>query len=175
MVRHGAVETPRLRLRPVTEEDADAVWLIHSDSRTNKYNPAGPMSDRLLARELARDWAANWMADGNGYWALEELTAPGVIIGFGGIRVVAWRGRQVYTLYYRLSPEAWGRGLASELVAAAVTRWREISENLPLVAYTTAENLASQKTAARGGLIRRPDLDEVTNTYTDVVFALGLD
>lgn len=175
MISHGTVQTPRLRLRPITEDDADAVWLIHSDLRTNKYNPAGPMSDRSLAREQARDWAANWIADGNGYWALEELTAPGVIIGFGGIRVVAWRERQVYNLYYRLSPAAWGRGLASELVAAAVARWREIGENLPLVAYTTADNLASLKTAARGGLTRRPDLDEVTDTYTDVVFALGLD
>lgn len=67
------------------------------------------------------------------------------------------------------------RSKACELVAAAVERWHEIGEFLPLVAYTTAGNLPSQKTAVRGGLTRRPDLDEVTDAYTDVVFALGLD
>ncbi|WP_104133796.1 GNAT family N-acetyltransferase [Cryobacterium sp. Y62] len=115
------------------------------------------------------------MTDGHGYWALEESQVPGVVIGFGGIRATNWRGRQVYNLYYRLAPAAWGKGLASELVKAAVERWHELGEFLPLVAYTTAANLSSQRTALKGGLIRRSDLDEVTNTYTDVVFALGLD
>lgn len=175
MIIDGTVETEHLRLRPVTDEDADSVWLLHSDSRTNQYNPAGPMTDRSKAEEQAREWAANWAADGNGYWALEELQAPGAVIGFGGIRLTHWRGRQVYNLYYRLSPAVWGRGLAGELVAVAVERWHKLGEYLPLVAYTTAENLPSQKTAIKGGLTRRPDLDEVTDAHTDVVFALGLD
>ena len=94
MITTGAVETEHLRLRPVIEADADSVWLLHSDARTNIYNPAGPMTDRSRAVEQAREWAANW-ADGHGYWALEELHVPGVVIGFGGIRAATWRGRQV--------------------------------------------------------------------------------
>lgn len=175
MTTNGTVETEHLLLRPVTEGDADSVWHIHSDPRTNQYNPAGPMADCSMAEDRVREWVGNWTTDGHGYWALEELNAPGVVIGFGGIRATQWRGRQVYNLYYRLSPEAWGRGLAGELVTAAVGRWRELGEPLPLVAYTTAENVPSQKTALKGGLTRRPDLDEVTDGYTDVVFALGLD
>ncbi|MDY7544512.1 MULTISPECIES: GNAT family N-acetyltransferase [unclassified Cryobacterium] len=175
MIAIGTIVTEHLRLRPVTDEDVESVWLLHSDSRTNRFNPAGPMTDRSQAEEQAREWAANWVNDGHGYWALEDLQVPGVVIGFGGIRAMNWRGRQVYNLYYRLAPAAWGRGLASELVAAAVERWHEFGENRPLVAYTTADNLPSQRTAVKGGLTRRPDLDEVTNTYTDVVFAIGLD
>ena len=175
MIMTGVIETEHLRLRPVIEEDADSVWLLHSDLRTNTYNPAGPMTDRSQAEEQAREWVANWTSDGHGYWALEELHVPGVVIGFGGIRAANWRGRQVYNLAYRLAPKVWGKGLAGELVVAAVERWHELGEHLPLVAYTTAENVPSQKTALRGGLTRRPDLDEVTSTHTDVVFALGLD
>ena len=175
MIMTGVIETEHLRLRPVIEEDADSVWLLHSDLRTNTYNPAGPMIDRSQAEEQAREWATNWKADGHGYWALEELHVPGVVIGFGGIRAANWRGRQVYNLAYRLAPKVWGKGLAGELVVAAVERWHELGERLPLVAYTTAENVPSQKTALKGGLTRRPDLDEVTSTHTDVVFALGLD
>ena len=83
---HRTVETEHLHLRPVIEEDADSVWLLHSDARTNRYNPAGPMTDRSQAEEQAREWAANWVADEHGYWALEESHVPGVVIGFGGIR-----------------------------------------------------------------------------------------
>jgi [ribosomal protein S5]-alanine N-acetyltransferase len=133
------------------------------------------MTDRTQAVGLARSWAASWDEDGHGYWAVEEHREPGTVIGFGGLRLVEWRGRQVYNLYYRLSPEAWGRGIASELVDAAVAWWRDTGGRSPLVACTTADNVASQKTAARGGLMRRPDLDEETAEYTDVVFALGLD
>lgn len=175
MMMTGVVETEHLRLRPVIEEDADSVWLLHSDLRTNTYNPAGPMTHRSQAEQQAREWVANWAADGHGYWAVEELHVPGVVIGFGGIRAANWRGRQVYNLAYRLAPTVWGKGLAGELVVAAVERWHELGERLPLVAYTTAENIPSQRTALKGGLTRRPDLDEVTSTHTDVVFALGLD
>ena len=175
MMMTGVVETEHLRLRPVIEEDADSVWLLHSDLRTNTYNPAGPMTHRSQAEQQAREWVANWAADGHGYWAVEELHVPGMVIGFGGIRAANWRGRQVYNLAYRLAPTVWGKGLAGELVVAAVERWHELGEHLPLVAYTTAENIPSQRTALKGGLTRRPDLDEVTSTHTDVVFALGLD
>ena len=175
MMMTGVVETEHLRLRPVIEQDADSVWLLHSDLRTNTYNPAGPMTHRSQAEQQAREWVANWAADGHGYWAVEELHVPGVVIGFGGIRAANWRGWQVYNLAYRLAPTVWGKGLAGELVVAAVERWHELGEHLPLVAYTTAENIPSQRTALKGGLTRRPDLDEVTSTHTDVVFALGLD
>lgn len=46
MITSGTVETQHLPLRPVIEEDAGSVWLLHSDARTNIYNPAGPMTDR---------------------------------------------------------------------------------------------------------------------------------
>lgn len=171
----GTVQTRRLLLRPVTFDDAESIWRIHSDPRTNAYNPAGPMVERASAERQAREWAMSWTTDGNGYWAIEEAQSPGAVIGFGGILALPWRGMRVYNLYYRLAPDAWGRGFASELVAAAIGRWRELGEDLPLVAYTTAENIPSQRTAIKGGLMRRPDLDEVTSTHTDVVFALGLD
>ena len=151
------------------------MWLLRSDARTNRYNPAGPMTHRSQAVEQAREWAANWAIDVQGYLALEELRVPGAVIGFGYIQATNLRGRQVYNLYFRLAPAAWGKGLASELVAASVERWHELGEHLPLVAYPTAENLPSQRTALKGGLTRRPDLDGAASAYADVVFALGLD
>ncbi|CAD5990983.1 GNAT family N-acetyltransferase [Agreia sp. COWG] len=169
----GRAQTDRLTLRPIAEHDAEAVWSIHSDARTNLFNPAGPMRERSRADEQAREWASSWATDGQGYWAVELREQPGAVVGFGGIRLVQWRDRRVYNLYYRLAPAVWGRGLAGELVEASVARWRELGDH-PLVAYTTADNLPSQRVASRGGLERRPEFDEVRATYTDVVFGLGL-
>jgi ribosomal-protein-alanine N-acetyltransferase len=167
--------TPDLLLRRVVLRDADAVWRLHSDPATNAYNPAGPMTDPDQARRRAEEWVLDWTRDGFGYWAVEERSAPGHVVGFGGVRRTLWRGRDVVNLYYRLAPSAWGKGYASEIVAAAVAQWRELATGLPLIAYTTADNVPSQRTAAKGGLVRRPELDEVRDGYVDVVFGLGLD
>jgi len=84
MLTSGNLETESLCLRPVTEADAHSVWLLHSDSRTNRCNPAGPLTDPSKAAEQAREWAANWSADGHGYWALEQLHVPGVVSWWTG-------------------------------------------------------------------------------------------
>ena len=62
------------------------------------------MTDRSQADQQAREWAANWAADGHGYWAVEELHVAGVVMGFGGIRAANWCDRQVYNLGYRSAP-----------------------------------------------------------------------
>jgi ribosomal-protein-alanine N-acetyltransferase len=167
--------TPSLLLRPVVAGDADAVWRLHSDLATNAYNPAGPMTELDQARRRTEEWVRDWARDGIGYWAVEQRSEPGHVVGFGGIRRVRWRDRDVVNLYYRLAPTAWGKGLAGEIVAEAVARWRQLETDLPLIAYTTADNVPSQRTATKGGLVRRPELDEVRDGYVDVVFGLGLE
>ena len=71
MIATATVETEHLRLCPVIEADADTVWLLHSDARTNAYNPAGPMTDRSTEYVQAREWAANWVTDAQGYWVTD--------------------------------------------------------------------------------------------------------
>ncbi|ONI65245.1 hypothetical protein ALI44B_00705 [Leifsonia sp. ALI-44-B] len=175
MTRLQATNTESLILRPVLEADADAIWRIHSDPKTNKYNPSGPMVDPQRAHVQAREWAADWSSHQIGYWAVEERAHPGHVVGFGGIHIAEWRGSHVYNLYYRLAPSVWGRGYATQIIDAAVGEWRKLSTDIPLIAYTTADNLPSQRTAEKGGLRRHFELDAVHDTYTDVVFALGLD
>lgn len=167
------VETEHLVLRPPAETDLDAVWAIHSDPRTNVFNPAGPMRNPMGARIRLGDMLTDWAHFGVGYWAMEEQVRPGVVVGFGGIRQTDWHGRRVWNLYYRLAPKVWGRGYATELATAAVALWRECGRGMPLVAYTTDDNVPSQRTALRAGLERRADLDEQQEGYLEVAFALG--
>ena len=67
----------------------------------------------------------HWARDGLGYWTArlrEDLPGTDLradaVVGTGGcaLRVgTAW-----WNLYYRFTPAAWGRGLAAELVTAAI-------------------------------------------------------
>lgn len=153
--------------------DAEAVWRIHSDVRTNVHNPVGAMRERAAADDLVATWMDDWATYGVGYWAVTTLEDRDEVIGFSGIRRIAWHDRDVYNLYYRFAPEAWGHGYAGEAAAAAVAHWRTLTPRLPLLARTLAGNIASQRTAARAGLLRRPDLDGTVDGIPEVISALG--
>jgi ribosomal-protein-alanine N-acetyltransferase len=164
--------TARLDLDRPHAGDLDAMWVIHSDPRTNLHNPAGPVPDRKAAERRLDEWIKHWREHGFGYWSVR---LDGRTIGFAGLRTSAWNGRSAINLYYRFAPEAWGHGYATETASAAVELWRGTLARRPLIAYTKTANLGSQKTALAAGLERRPDLDQFTTDPdgADIVFALG--
>lgn len=132
--------------------DADQVWL-------------------LTLRE-AQELLSNILSEGSviftGGW-MTALSASGRVV-----MRVSWSSS-----FSRTGPRScsrtWGRGYASGLAQAAVEHWSDLPERLPLIAYTTADNIASQKTAERADVTRRPDLDETNGDVWEVVFAIGLD
>lgn len=164
----GEVRTDRLSLRRPTTDDGPAVFRVHGDPETNRYNPAGPDPDQATSEATLRVWLRQWQEDGFSYWAV-SLPPATEVVGFGGVRRIAWGGREVLNLYYRLVPAVWGRGYATELARTAVGLARTYLPHLPVIARTRPANLASSRTAERGGLPRRPDLD----TAEHLVFALG--
>ena len=158
----------RLILRRPEASDAAAMFRIHGDPETNRYNPAGPAPDLAASEETLRAWLRQWAEDGFSYWAVRLLGDP-EIIGFGGIRRMTLRDRDILNLYYRFAPTAWGHGYATEVAREAVSHARAHLPMLPTVARVRAENVASIRTAERAGLARRPDLD----TAEHLVYALG--
>jgi ribosomal-protein-alanine N-acetyltransferase len=162
-----AVRTDRLILRQPQGDDGPAMFAIHGDPATNRYNPAGPDPDPAASEETLRGWLCQWESDSYGYWAITPLNAD-TILGFGGVMRRTWRDRDVLNLYYRLTPDAWGRGYATEVARTAVGLARSYLPHLPVIARTRPTNIASIRTAERAGLVRRPDLDT-----EHIVFALG--
>lgn len=110
----------RLVLRPPRAADADAHFAIHGDPETNRFNPAGPITDPAESRAILDAWSAHWDRHGFGYWAVALRAAPDAVIGFGGIAFRPVGGEVQLNLYFRLSPTVWGRGLATELAQAAL-------------------------------------------------------
>ncbi len=161
------VRTARLTLRRPHTGDGAAMFVIHGDPLTNQHNPAGPDLDPETSEAMLRDWLRRWEIDGYGYWAVARAGTEG-IIGFGGVMPQTLRDRDVLNLYYRLTPGVWGQGYATELAQTVVGLTQAYLPHLPVIARTRPANIASQRTAERAGLWRRPDLDT-----EQIVFALG--
>jgi RimJ/RimL family protein N-acetyltransferase len=151
----NVLETERLRLRRPEPADLADVHRLHADPRVWLHSPTGAHrhvaeSERMLAR-----WIDHWDEHGYGYWLAEHA---GRMIGVGGLMLLpGWLdGADVLNVYYRFEPEAWGRGFAGELVAAALAA----GPTLPAIARVRPTNTPSARVAERAGFERRPDLDD---------------
>ncbi|MEW6704966.1 MAG: GNAT family N-acetyltransferase [Pseudomonadota bacterium] len=113
-------EPQPLVLRPPTREDLQAVFEIHSDPRTNRFNPSGPMASMAAAQELLDRIGAHWSQHGFGYWLVALPEAPQRVLGIGGLIEKQVPGYRGLNLYYRFRPEAWGRGLATAVGRRAI-------------------------------------------------------
>lgn len=129
---------------------------------------------RDAAEELFGRWDDHWQRFGFGYWVVRALDSDGVL-GFCGVKFMQFKGERVANLFYRFDVSAWGHGFATE-AAAAVTGWA--SEHLPdhpVIARVRPENIASQKVAAKAGLVRAEHLDGPGYDGFDWIFVLARD
>lgn len=166
----GAQRTERLALRRLRAEDGAAMFAIHGDPATYRHKPGSVSPSLAASEETLRVWLRQWEAEGFGYWAI-SLAGAREVIGFGGVRRMVWRDRDIANLYYRFTPRAWGHGYAPEMARRAVALARAHLPSLPVVARVGGVNPASQRVAERAGLARRADLDD--DEY--LIYALGWD
>ena len=151
------VLTPRLRLDAVVADDLDDHVALMSDAGTWAHLPSGRHTSAERTMQGIRHSLDHWERDGLGYWTArlrEELPGTdlraGDVVGTGGcaLRVgTAW-----WNLYYRFTPAAWGRGLAAEIVTAAIEAAHTVVPDRPVVAVLLEHNERSRGLAERTGL-----------------------
>lgn len=146
------IETPRLLLRPLGEDDAPALAgaVLESLPELLRWmgwaHPAYDLDD-----------AEGWVAYGREMWSLGRefqlgMFADGGLVGCCGLDHVDWT-RRCANLGYWLRTSATGRGLASE-AAAAVAAWGFRMHNLVRIEIVVGpENGRSLRTAARIGAL----------------------
>jgi RimJ/RimL family protein N-acetyltransferase len=147
--------TARLRLRRPAPDDVESIVAIDSDPRTNLFRPGGapsPEQNSLTFYEFIRGWEVHDF----GYWVVEF---GGQVIGMVGVEAQHFLNRQCWNLYYRLSPDVWGRGFAVEAAREAVAVAYVLEPTWPVVARTRATNSAASRVAHNVGLGRSPELD----------------
>jgi RimJ/RimL family protein N-acetyltransferase len=176
-VRH--LQTARLRLDAVVPSDLDEHYALMSDPGTWAHLPSGRHTSREQTAAAIQHSLGHWARDGLGYWTArlrEDLPGTvlraGDMVGTGGcaLRVgTAW-----WNLYYRFTPPAWGKGLAAELVTAALDAAHELAPDRPVVAYLLEHNAESRGRAERSGLQpvwRGPDAGSPDPSAVRLVYA----
>ena len=154
------LRTLRLTLRQPSVADIDAIYAIHSDPRACEHNPSDMLGSRQEAAELLGRWNTHWSERGYGYFSIDLPDADGPI-GFCGIKRVRFRGDQVLNLFYRLDPDFWGQGFASEAAETVVDYADRRLPGLAMIAKVRPQNTASHRIVTKLGLVKRPSLGEV--------------
>jgi RimJ/RimL family protein N-acetyltransferase len=143
------LETPRLSLRELTAEDADALARILSDPETMRFYPA-PYDRAGVERWIERN-RQRYKEDGVGLWGM-VLKLTGELIGDCGITRQEVEGEQFYEIGYHLRRDFWGQGLASE-AAIACREWafQHLAAEL-VISLIRPENVPSRRVAERNGM-----------------------
>lgn len=160
--------TQRLRLDIHKPEDVEAVFLISNDPRTWTHLPKARSVDPRPTEEMLKMVDRSWQEYGLGSWIvrLRHETAlpglepeaipgmePGMVIGGGGVNLFhAGKHGEFWNLGYRLHPDSWGHGLATELSIHAIYCAQEVRPDAPVVARVLSTNPASVAVAQKAGL-----------------------
>jgi ribosomal-protein-alanine N-acetyltransferase len=150
--------TARLRLRPVTSDDADALFALHSSAHVLRYWDSPPWSDRSRAeRFIAR--SRELAEEGSGARLVIDSLADGAFLGWCSLSRWSPDYRSA-SLGYCLGEAGWGRGYATE-AAQSMLQWAFDSLDLNRVqAETDTRNLASARVLEKLGFVREGTLRE---------------
>ena len=140
------LETPRLRLRPLTLDDLDALYKLYRDPAVRRYFPEGTLTYAETREELAWFIDVYYAQYGYGLWAT-HYKPTGEFIGRCGLIPWTIEGKKEVEVAYLLAQPYWGMGLATE-VAGAILAYAFEQLRLPrVICMVDPENIAS----ARGG------------------------
>lgn len=151
-------QTERLILRRWQPADLEPFARMNADERTMRFMPA--VLTREETRELIARFEVHHATHGFGVWALEARES-GALVGYTGLQWVSFDAgfSPAVEILWRLAPDCWGRGYATEAARAVL---RSGFENLALdrvVSFTVPANGSSRAVMDRIGMTREHALD----------------
>jgi RimJ/RimL family protein N-acetyltransferase len=151
------LETARLRLRAIREEDLDGQAAMLADPQITRFVGGQPISREETWRKLLAG-RGMWDVLGFGYWTLEDRADGSYLgqIGFADFK----RGLQpsiegLPEMGWMLAPHAQGRGVATEAARAALGWADEALPGREVVAIIDEGNAPSIRVAEKAGFSRR--------------------
>jgi RimJ/RimL family protein N-acetyltransferase len=148
-----AATTARLILRRWRQEDLAPFEQMNADPLTMRFMPG--VLNGTETRLLVDRFEAHHLNHGFGVWALE---APGVapLIGYTGLQRVAFNAPFVpaVEIGWRLAPQFWGKGYATEAAEAALRIGFEDLNLDQIVSFTVLANKPSWSVMERLGMTR---------------------
>jgi [ribosomal protein S5]-alanine N-acetyltransferase len=146
------IETPRVKLRPQQDSDADAFFPYVSDPALSRMVSWAAHKDIEETREWIRKAAEMVAAGTDMVWTIEH---EGVPVGCLGLHGITWGIRATRVdraeMGYWLAKPLWGKGLMTE-AATAATRWAFETFGLHKVTIMCFEgNIGSQRVIEKVG------------------------
>ncbi len=156
------LETPRLRLREMTEADADDLWRLNANPNVVRYVGEPPLADRDAALEVLRTRVfPQYREHGVGRWAV-VLRDGGAYLGWCGLKYLA--ATREYDLGYRFFEEQWGKGYASEAAGAVLAWGRRTLPGARIIGQAYLANHRSIRVLEKLGLKLERHVDDAEGT-----------
>lgn len=142
------IETKRLKLRELTQNDFDNLKAILFDEETMSYYPK-PYDDAGVQKWI--DWClACYKKRGFGLWAVE--LKDGTFIGDCGITLQNIDNEDVFEIGYHLNKKYWRNGYASEAAKAVKKYYFDNTNYDEVYSYMNVDNLGSRGVAINNGM-----------------------
>ncbi len=143
------IETARLQMREFCKDDIDAVYEFSTNSQVVKYTgDDGMVKDKHDAENIIRNiWLAEYKKYGYARYALIHK-ADNRVIGFCGVKYepdILGPGIGCPDIGYRMLPEYWGQGLATEAVKACLNYAKDELGLTRIIGEVAEDNIASNK------------------------------
>lgn len=162
------LRTERLLLREWRDEDVELIAQLVGDPRVGKY--LARFSDRQKIDAWIEAEREYFKRHSYGLFAMERLEAAG-FIGFCGLINVGYQAHftPAVEISWRVHPDHWGHGYATEAAAAVVAFGLEDLELKQIVANAAVENIASRRVMERIGMSHDPrdDFDHPLKAVDD--------
>ena len=159
------LETERLILRELDQNDYDALYAVLADSDIMEHYPY--TFDETRVRNWITRNIERYKTDGFGLWAV-VLKETGEMIGDCGITMQNIHGTMLPEVGYHIRADQQRKGYASEAAAGCI-RWVFTNYDFPAVySYMKYTNIPSQRTAMKNGMKFVEEYEDSDNTYTRV-------
>jgi RimJ/RimL family protein N-acetyltransferase len=175
------LDTDRLRLRPPTPQDADALYALFADPVVMHALHREAISSPEQARTMIEGGIGGWRRDGVGPFVIETAAGDRRVVGQAGLMIFdtrgwtpsSWSAAGSYAqpeLGWALIQAHWGHGYATE-AAAAILDWAHRSRALDrLVSLISPDNARSQRVAQRLGATPAETITQADSQGTRVVW-----
>jgi RimJ/RimL family protein N-acetyltransferase len=163
-MKSAGIETERLLLRPWRNSDLAPFSTMNADPRVRRFFPS--LLTRKESDASVKLFRQSYKQDGFCFFAA-ELRATEKFIGFIGIERLPFRLPRVpqdaVEIGWRLTPEVWGQGLATEGARAVLDFAFQRIGLQEVVAITVPTNLPSRRVMEKLGMTydSRDDFDHL--------------
>jgi [ribosomal protein S5]-alanine N-acetyltransferase len=172
------LETERLILREITEEDAESILACFSKNEVIRYYGLEKLESIDQAVTIVQSFANNYLEKKGIRWGIERKDTKELI---GTIGFNAWVPKHKRAeIGYEIQPEHWRKGYASEALSKILTYGFEVLKLTRVGAVVFTENEASNDLLTKIGFQREGVLRDYmyqkgvpydTNVYSMLKFS----